>query len=90
MEEIIKTVSSHTGFTIEEIVSYKQTRPICEARQIFMYLSKRLYGKSNLEIAQFLNRTRQNVGWQIANFDQQLRIYKGLRKKVREIEDAIV
>lgn len=90
MEVIIKTVSDFTKITVEDILSRRRTSEINEARQIFMYLSSRLYNKSNISIALFIDRTQQNVSFQLLNFDQQLRIYKGLKVKVEEIKNAII
>lgn len=83
-------VSEYTGIPVGEIRSGKRTRDVCEARQLFMYLSRSLHGASTASIAGYVNRSHQDVSARLRDFDQQLRIYKGLRGKVREIRDAVV
>ena len=90
MEDIIMKISDITGISVNDILSRKKTREICEARQIFIYISSNTFGKSHKNIAIFINRTRQNVSSQIIDFDQQIRIYKGLKNKVKEIEGKIL
>ena len=90
MEEIMKAVSSHTGYTEEDIKSRSRTHGICEARRIFMYLSHNMNGRSLKEVAMRIDRTHQNVSAQLISFDQHLRIYKGLRNRVEEIKNAII
>ena len=89
MNEIIMKVSDLTGVSVTDILSRKRTQEICEARQIFIYMSHRALDMSQTNIALYLNRTRQNISRQIIVFDEQLRIYKGLQNKVDDIEKKI-
>lgn len=90
MEKILEKVSEITGVSKESILSKRKTSEICEARQIFMYLSKSLTGKSNKSIGIFLDRTQQNVSSQIIDFEQKLKIYKLLDCEVNRIKNAII
>jgi chromosomal replication initiation ATPase DnaA len=90
MERIISAVSEFTGVSADDIMSRKRTRNVCEARQIFMYLSHSVNGESIVSIAGYINRTHQDVSARLRDFDQHLRIYRGLNRRVREIRDAVV
>jgi hypothetical protein len=90
MDGIIKTVSEFTGIPIDDILSRKRDGEICEARRIFIYLAYSVFGKSRKNIAIYLHRTRQDISIQLLLFDQELRIYKVMDKKIRELKDAIL
>lgn len=90
MDEIVIKVSSLTGVSMSDILSGKRTQDICYARRIFIYLSCRIFGESHANIALFLRRTRQNVSDQMQLFDQEMRIYRGLKSKVDEIAKEIL
>lgn len=89
MDNIIMKVSQLTGVTSKDIQSRKKTGDICEARKIFIYISWRRFGISQKSIAGFINRTPQGISSLILDFDQQLRIYRGLKNKVNYIEKQI-
>lgn len=89
MNEIIMKVSDLTGISVTDILSRKRTQEICEARQIFIYMSYRELDMSQTSIAVYLNRTRQNISRQMIVFGEQLRIYKSLQNKVEDIEKKI-
>lgn len=91
MYDIIMKVSELTVISVNDILSRKRTQDICEARQIFFYLSRKLLGKSNVDIAFFVGgRTHQNIAYQMLGFEQHLKIYKGLKHKVEVIEKDIL
>jgi chromosomal replication initiation ATPase DnaA len=91
MEEIIRIVSKFTDVPVSDIKSRNRTRKVCEARQIFMYLSYTVYGRTISSIADYLGgRTHQNVSSQLLCFGQQLKIYKGLKKRVDEIKNGVL
>jgi chromosomal replication initiation ATPase DnaA len=91
MEDVIKTVSEFTGVPVDDIKSRNRTHDVCVARRMFIYLSKEVYGDTISSIAIFLNkRTHQDVSSQLIDFEQHLRVYKGLRKKMEEIKNAVV
>lgn len=89
MNEIIIKISDLTGISVTDILSRKRTQKICEARQIFIYMSYRELDMSQTSIAIYLNRTRQNISRQMIVFGEQLRIYKSLQSKVENIEKKI-
>ena len=90
MEEAIRIVSEYTGVSVDDIMSVKRERNISEARQIFIFLSCGVYGKTQTSIAHFLNRSPQGISEQLKVFVKHLEAYKGLDKRVKEIKDAIV
>jgi len=91
MEEIIKTVSEMTGISVEDMMSRKRDRALCEARQIFIYICHVKRGIPISAIARYINgRSCQTIALQFRSMEQQIRIYKLLRKQVNEIEDAIM
>ena len=90
MDKIMIKVSEHAGISIEDIKSRRRTKEICEARRMFMYLSCALLGKSLTSIALYINRTVQNVSSQLIDFDQYLRIYKGLKNQVELIKRELI
>lgn len=89
MKDIITKVSELTGICMSDILSKKRTGEVCEARKIFIYISWKRLGVSHTSIALFTDRTQQNISAQMLDFDQQLRIYRGLKKKVDMIEEEI-
>ncbi len=89
MDEVIKTVSESTGVSISDILSRKRTQDVCEARQMFSYIVYKRFGVSLANIALYLRRTHQTISFQIITLDQQIRIYKGLRNKIEEIEKIL-
>lgn len=90
MDEIIMKVSDFTGVSVTDMLSRKRTGEVCESRKIFMYLSRRMLGSSTLIIASFLGCKKQNVSSQLIDFEQQVKIYRGLKHKVKSIEKHIV
>lgn len=90
MNDIMTKVSELTGVSVNDMLSRKRTHEVCEARQIFMYLSRKILGSPHKVTAAFINKTYQSVSSQIIGFDQQIRIYKGLRSKVTSIEREIL
>lgn len=89
MNEIIMKVSDLTGVSVTDILSRKRTQEICEARQIFIYISYKKLGLTHATIGQFIDRSQQLVSNQVTIFNEQLSIYKGLKSKVDAIESKI-
>ena len=91
MDDIIRVVSEMTDVSVDEILSRSRRQEVCEARQIFIYICHRDRGKTLRAIAKYLgNRKSQGISLQFQNFDQQVRIYKLLRKKVNDITNAVI
>jgi chromosomal replication initiation ATPase DnaA len=90
MEDIILRVSGITGIPVSDIISRKKTRGVCEARQLFIYLSFCTFGKSHTDIALFINRTRQDISSQLIDFENRLKIYRRLKSRISEIENMIL
>lgn len=90
MEDIMKMVSKKTFVSEDMIISKRRHRKISEARQIFMYIASSCFGYSQKDIALFLHRKQAGVSYQLTTFEQQLKIYKGLKKKVDEIKQSII
>lgn len=90
MDGIMTIVSEFTGVSIDDLFSKKRNSDICTARRIFMYLAATCLGASNAEIAIYLNRTRQNIHDQLQCIDQELRIYRLLNQRVKQIKNAVL
>jgi chromosomal replication initiation ATPase DnaA len=90
MEDIISRVSEYTGVPVEELKLSRGSRSVSEARQIVMYVSRRLYGKTVFEISSCLNCTHQNVSSRILDFEQSMKIHKGLKERVCDIKEWIL
>ena len=90
MDEILRVVSEMTDISIDEIKSRSRKREICEARQIFIYICHKDRGKTIVAISEYLGRKRSGITFQYQTFDQQLRIYRLLKKKVDEIRDVVI
>ena len=91
MDEVIEKVSEFTGINIGDIRSRKRMHAISEARQIFVYITMTVYGNSLSSIAEYLDgRTPQGISSQMRTFEQQMKIYKGLNKRVNDIKNAII
>lgn len=89
MDEIIIKVSDLIGVSVTDILSRKRTQEVCEARQIFIYMSYKKLGVTHASIGQFIDRSQQLVSNQVTVFNERLSIYKVLRKKVDDIENKI-
>ena len=89
MDELLEAVIVFTGISRTDIFSRVRTKDVCEARCIFMYLSKTLLGETNTNIALFLSRTEPNICTQLLNFEQSLKVYKGLHRKVDGVNLAV-
>ncbi len=90
LNELLKKVSEKTGVSVWDIKSQKKSKYICTARLVFMHLAKKNLGCGCLEIGCFLNRTPQTISCQLLNFEQSLKVYRALYKKVKRIENEII
>ena len=91
MERLIQLVSDMTGVSIEDIKSRKRTGDVCEARQIFIYLSINTYRYPSSLLASYLGkRTKQAILLQFRCLNRQMEVYKGLSSRVKEIESMVI
>lgn len=89
MKDIVQKVSEGTGIPVSDIMSRKKESEVIEARQIFIYISYRMFGKSHRSIARFMKRAQQGISYQIIVFEQKLKIHKGLKLSLQNIENDI-
>ena len=84
MEEILQLVIEKSGISKEEMMIKRGNLNVCEARRIFLYLANKNYSKK--QISEFIGMSRQNVGAQLNTFNNELKIYKTLREKLKKYE----
>ena len=84
----MKVVSERTGVSIDEIMSYRRTRDISDARSIFIYISY-MKGYSVASISKYLHgMTHQNISYQINNVNSHMKYYNTFKYKVDAIKRA--
>jgi chromosomal replication initiator protein len=90
IEEIIKTVAGKLGVKIADIKSQKKNKNLVNARQISMYLSRKLTSSSFPDIGEKIGgRDHSTVIYANNKLSKALEEDSKLQKTVGEIEDAI-
>lgn len=90
IEEVLKAVSSKLGVKVSEIKSPKKNKNIAFARQLSMYLARRLTNLSFPDIGEKIGkRDHSTVIYACNKWEKMLEEDVKLRKLVEEIEEAI-
>ena len=84
MEDILQMVSENTGISKSEILKKHGNSDVCESRRIFIYLASK--NNSTIRIAEFLGRTRSDIGNQLIKINDEMKIYKSFREKIKNYE----
>lgn len=88
-DTVSEAVASYFKLSPEVIFSKTRKREISDARQMIMYLSKKLAGMSLKGIGNKLGRTHATVLYACNNIEERLTVDKELRATVNAITDII-
>ncbi len=88
-EMITQAVAAHFNINPDLFFTKTRKREISDARQIVMYLSKKLAGMSLKNIGTKLGRTHATVIYACRNIDDRLSIDSDLRTSIDEIQSAL-
>ena len=91
VEEVIKTVADHYKIATEDILSRKRTEEIVLPRQIAMYLSRTITGKSFSEIGKnFGGKDHAVVMYVCKKIKKELALNKKLAETVEIMKEKII
>lgn len=89
-EMVAQAVSSFYGIEPDTIFTKSRKREISDARQMVMYLAKKLTGMSFKNIGSRLGRTHATVLYACHNIDERMPMDKDLRNAVDAIRQSIL
>ncbi|MCX7981878.1 MAG: chromosomal replication initiator protein DnaA [Syntrophales bacterium] len=90
IEDVLKVVASKTGIKVSDIKSPKKNKNIAFARQLAMFMARRLTPLSFPDIGQKIgNRDHSTVIYACSKWERMMEEDMKLRKLVEEIEEAI-
>ena len=87
-EMVTNAVASHFGMKPDLLFTKTRKREISDARQIVMYLSKKLVGMSLKNIGTKLGRTHATVIYACRNIEERLPIDRDLREAIDSIQNS--
>lgn len=85
ISDIMKTVSTFYGVTIEDILSSQRTQTLVTPRQLAMFLSRKLTTKSLQEIADEFKKTHATILHGAQTIQKRLDVEPDLKKSMEEI-----
>ena len=89
VDEIMKTVATHYGIKIEDILKKERTQTLVTPRQVAMFLSRKLTTKSLPDIADSFKKTHATVHHGAQAIQKRLDVEPDLRKAVEEITSKL-
>ena len=89
-EMIAREVSAYYGIETDALFTKSRKREISDARQMVMYLAKKLVNMPLTAIGQQIARTHATVIYAIRNIDERLAVERQLQDDVTAIEAALV
>ena len=91
IDEVIKTVASHSGVKISDIKSQKKNKNISLSRQVAMYLSRKMTSTSYPDIGDKIGgRDHSTVIYAYNKIKKSLEEDTKMKKFVQEIENALI
>jgi chromosomal replication initiator protein len=88
-EMITQAVSNHFGLEADKLFTKSRKREISDARQLVMYLAKKLTKMPMTAIGHRIDRTHATVIYACKNIEERISIEKKLADDVKAIEAAI-
>lgn len=88
-KEILHIVALEYGVTESQIMSHSREQPIAEARQMYMYILRRVRLYLLCHIAEITNRSHPNVLWNVRQIKNQLTIYPATKAHYESIRAQI-
>jgi chromosomal replication initiator protein len=89
-EMITQAVSNHFGLEADKLFTKSRKREISDARQLVMYLAKKLTKMPMTAIGHRIDRTHATVIYACKNIEERISIEKKLADDVKAIEAAIL
>lgn len=89
VEEIIKGVCSFYDTTYADILSPNRTQPLATARQVAMFLSRKLTGKSLPTVADEFKRNHTTVLYGSQSIQKRLTVEPDLKKSIEQITEQL-
>jgi chromosomal replication initiator protein len=89
-EMITQAVSNHFGLEADKLFTKSRKREISDARQLVMYLAKKLTKMPMTAIGHRIDRTHATVIYACKNIEERISIEKKLADDVKAIEEAIM
>lgn len=89
VEEIIKAVCSFYDTSYAEILSSNRTQPLATARQVAMFLARKLTGQSTPTVASEFKRNHTTVIYGAESIQKRLSVEPKLRKSIEQITEQL-
>lgn len=88
-EMVAEGVAEHYNINPDKIFTKSRKREVSDARQVVMYLAKKLTNMSLVSIGRLLDRTHATVNYACNVIEERLQIEPQLREDIGKIESAI-
>ena len=89
VEEIIKAVCSFYDTSYAEILSSNRTQPLATARQVALFLARKLTGQSTPTVASEFKRNHTTVIYGAEAIQKRLSVEPKLRKSIEQITEQL-
>ncbi len=89
VEEIIKAVCSFYDTTYADILSPNRTQPLATARQVAMFLARKLTGLSTPTVASDFKRNHTTVIYGAESIQKRLSVEPKLKKSIEQITEQL-
>ena len=89
IEEIIKAVCAFYDTSYADILSSNRTQPLATARQVAMFLSRKLTGKSLPTVADEFKRNHTTVLYGSQTIQKRLSVEPELKKSIEQITEQL-
>ena len=89
IEEIVKAVCSFYDTSYADILSSNRTQPLATARQVAMFLARKLTGKSLPTVADEFKRNHTTVLYGTQAIQKRLSVETDLRKNIEQITEQL-
>lgn len=86
---ILETVSGHFNVKIEEIKSKKRNKPITNARQVYMYLTREILNESLLNIGKSIDRDHSTVIHGIEKIEELIKTDKKFEATILSLKEKL-
>lgn len=88
-EMVAEGVAEHYNIDADKLFTKSRKREVSDARQVVMYLAKKLANMSLVSIGRLLDRTHATVNYACNAIEERLQIEPKLREDISQIESAI-
>ena len=89
VEEVIKAVCAYYKFTYADLISSGRTQPLATARQVAMFLARKLTGTSAKATAEEFKREHTTILWGSQNIQKRISVEPDLKSTVEQITEQL-